>query len=78
MITYDDNGVIWPIFYRLALSEMVVPYGVPEHPHPRKHAFDVYIPLIMVSGSASALIVLGQQGVRHTSFHLNALFYGHP
>ncbi|PIL34657.1 hypothetical protein GSI_03437 [Ganoderma sinense ZZ0214-1] len=40
-ITYDDNGVVRPIFYRLALSEMVVPYGAPEHPHPRKHAFDV-------------------------------------
>ncbi|TBU23317.1 peroxisomal copper amine oxidase [Dichomitus squalens] len=40
-ITYNDDGVIRPIFYRLSLSEMVVPYGAPEHPHPRKHAFDV-------------------------------------
>ena len=64
-ITYDDNGVVRPIFYRLALSEMVVPYGAPEHPHPRKHAFDVYVPPSTVSGSISALIVLGQRGVRH-------------
>ncbi|KAI0710687.1 peroxisomal copper amine oxidase [Earliella scabrosa] len=40
-ITYNDNGTVRPIFYRLSLSEMVVPYGAPEHPHPRKHAFDV-------------------------------------
>ncbi|OBT75859.1 hypothetical protein VF21_04372 [Pseudogymnoascus sp. 05NY08] len=30
-----------PIFYRLSLVEMVVPYGNPEHPHQRKHAFDL-------------------------------------
>lgn len=40
-ITYNDDGNIRPIFYRLSLAEMVVPYGAPEHPHPRKHAFDV-------------------------------------
>ncbi|KAH9895668.1 copper amine oxidase [Cubamyces lactineus] len=40
-ITYNDDGNIRPIFYRLSLSEMVVPYGAPDHPHPRKHAFDV-------------------------------------
>ncbi|KAI0755527.1 peroxisomal copper amine oxidase [Fomes fomentarius] len=40
-ITYNDNGTVRPIFYRLALSEMIVPYAAPEHPHPRKHAFDV-------------------------------------
>ncbi|KAI0668175.1 peroxisomal copper amine oxidase [Trametes maxima] len=40
-ITYNDNGNVRPVFYRLSLSEMVVPYGAPEHPHPRKHAFDV-------------------------------------
>lgn len=28
-------------FYRLSLAEMVVPYGNPEHPHQRKHAFDL-------------------------------------
>ncbi|KAA1470912.1 peroxisomal copper amine oxidase [Dentipellis sp. KUC8613] len=39
-ITYDDDGVLRPIFYRLSLAEMVVPYGAPEHPHPRKFAFD--------------------------------------
>jgi primary-amine oxidase len=35
-ITYNDNGTIRPIFYRLSLVEMVVPYGAPEFPHPRK------------------------------------------
>ncbi|KAH8105229.1 peroxisomal copper amine oxidase [Cristinia sonorae] len=39
-VTYNDEGTIRPLFYRLSLSEMVVPYGAPEHPHPRKHAFD--------------------------------------
>ncbi|EGN93764.1 hypothetical protein SERLA73DRAFT_115814 [Serpula lacrymans var. lacrymans S7.3] len=39
-ITYNDNGEIRPIFYRLSLAEMVVPYGAPEFPHPRKFAFD--------------------------------------
>ncbi|KAJ2933135.1 hypothetical protein H1R20_g3948, partial [Candolleomyces eurysporus] len=39
-ITYNDNGEIRPLFYRLSLAEMVVPYGAPEFPHPRKFAFD--------------------------------------
>ena len=46
-ITYNDDGNVRPIFYRLSLSEMVVPYGAPEHPHPRKHAFDVYVPELL-------------------------------
>ncbi|KAI6785943.1 primary-amine oxidase [Emericellopsis cladophorae] len=36
-----DKGVERPIFYRMSLAEMVVPYGNPEHPHQRKHAFDL-------------------------------------
>ncbi|KAL9620082.1 MAG: hypothetical protein Q9160_005372 [Pyrenula sp. 1 TL-2023] len=42
-ITYFDKteGKVRPIFYRLSLAEMVVPYGNPEHPHQRKHAFDL-------------------------------------
>lgn len=40
-ITYNDDGVLRPLFYRLSLAEMVVPYSAPEHPHPRKFAFDV-------------------------------------
>jgi primary-amine oxidase len=40
-ITYNDNGEVRPIFYRLSLAEMVVPYAAPEFPHPRKCAFDV-------------------------------------
>ncbi|KAF8664615.1 hypothetical protein AX16_000714 [Volvariella volvacea WC 439] len=39
-ITYNDHGEIRPLIYRLSLAEMVVPYGAPEHPHPRKFAFD--------------------------------------
>ncbi|TRM66237.1 copper amine oxidase [Schizophyllum amplum] len=39
-ITYNDNGEIRPLFYRLSLAEMVVPYGAPEFPHSRKFAFD--------------------------------------
>jgi len=42
-ITYNDNGVIRPIFYRLSLTEMVVPYAAPEHPHTRKFAFDMLV-----------------------------------
>ena len=29
-----------PVFYRLSIAEMVVPYAAPEFPHPRKFAFD--------------------------------------
>jgi len=39
-VTYNDHGEVRPLFYKLALAEMVVPYGAPEHPHPRKFAFD--------------------------------------
>ncbi|KAI4234092.1 MAG: hypothetical protein LQ352_008193, partial [Teloschistes flavicans] len=39
-ITYNDKGNERGVFYRLSLAEMVVPYGNPEHPHQRKHAFD--------------------------------------
>ena len=42
-ITYNDDGVIRPIFYRLSVAEMVVPYAAPEHPHARKLAFDVLV-----------------------------------
>lgn len=42
-ISYFDKAEnrVRPIFYRLSLAEMVVPYGNPEHPHQRKHAFDL-------------------------------------
>lgn len=42
-ITYNDDGVLRPLFYRLSLAEMVVPYAAPEHPHARKFAFDVCV-----------------------------------
>ncbi|KAM0496019.1 hypothetical protein ACHAPB_007366 [Verticillium nonalfalfae] len=35
------EGKARPLFYRLSLAEMVVPYGNPDHPHHRKHAFDI-------------------------------------
>ncbi|KAK9469689.1 copper amine oxidase [Lipomyces arxii] len=40
-ITYNDHGEVRPLFYRISLAEMVVPYGCPDHPHQRKHAFDL-------------------------------------
>ncbi|EWC47784.1 Cu amine oxidase 1 [Drechslerella stenobrocha 248] len=40
-ITYKDKGTARPLFYRLSLAEMVVPYGNPEMWHYRKHAFDL-------------------------------------
>ncbi|KAI1617600.1 primary-amine oxidase [Exophiala viscosa] len=42
-ITYFDKNEskARPVFYRLSLAEMVVPYGNPERPHQRKHAFDL-------------------------------------
>ncbi|PWN49683.1 peroxisomal copper amine oxidase [Violaceomyces palustris] len=36
-----SNPLERPLFYRISLSEMVVPYGDPAHPHYRKFAFDV-------------------------------------
>ena len=40
-VCYDD-GIkgVRPLFYRLSISEMVVPYGVTKFPGHRKHAFD--------------------------------------
>ncbi|OAA44209.1 copper amine oxidase [Metarhizium rileyi] len=40
-IRYNDHGTLRPIFYRMSLVEMVVPYGNPDRPHQRKHAFDL-------------------------------------
>lgn len=40
-VTYNDDGEVRPLFYRMALVELVVPYAAPEHPHPRKFAFDL-------------------------------------
>ncbi|KAK5109430.1 hypothetical protein LTR62_006989 [Meristemomyces frigidus] len=40
-ITFTDKETVRPLFYRLSLAEMVVPYGNPTHPHQRKHAFDL-------------------------------------
>jgi primary-amine oxidase len=36
-VRYDDH----PLFYRLSLSEMFVPYGDPRSPYARKAAFDL-------------------------------------
>ncbi|KAG7696638.1 hypothetical protein KL951_003094 [Ogataea haglerorum] len=40
-LSYNDHGNVRPIFHRLSLSEMIVPYGSPEFPHQRKHALDI-------------------------------------
>ncbi|GME81606.1 unnamed protein product [Ambrosiozyma monospora] len=40
-IKYNDHGNVRPIFHRLSLSEMIVPYGSPDFPHQRKHALDI-------------------------------------
>lgn len=40
-VSYQDGDERRPLFYRMSLSEMVVPYAEPSTPHFRKHAFDV-------------------------------------
>ncbi|KAI8979475.1 copper amine oxidase [Mycotypha africana] len=40
-ISYQDGPEKRPLFYRISLSEMVVPYADTNTPHHRKHAFDV-------------------------------------
>ncbi|KAH3670886.1 hypothetical protein OGAPHI_000597 [Ogataea philodendri] len=40
-ISYNDHGNVRPIFHRMSLSEMIVPYGCPDFPHQRKHALDI-------------------------------------
>lgn len=40
-ITYNDHGNVRPLFHRMSLSEMVVPYGDPSFKHFRKHALDI-------------------------------------
>ncbi|KAI8989332.1 copper amine oxidase [Pilobolus umbonatus] len=40
-VSYQDGVEKRPLFYRISLSEMVVPYADPSTPHHRKHAFDV-------------------------------------
>jgi primary-amine oxidase len=40
-ISLNDEGTRRSLFYRMSLVEMNVPYGNPERPHQRKHAFDL-------------------------------------
>lgn len=40
-ISYEDKGVVRPIMYRAALSEMVVPYGDASPTHWNKNVFDM-------------------------------------
>lgn len=40
-VTYNDHGNVRPLFHRMSIAEMVVPYGEPGFPHQRKHAFDL-------------------------------------
>lgn len=39
--SYNDHGKVRPLFHRISLCEMVVPYGSPDFPHQRKHALDI-------------------------------------
>ncbi|GAA5805841.1 copper amine oxidase [Helicostylum pulchrum] len=40
-VNYQDGNERRPLFYRIAISEMVVPYADPSSPYNRKQAFDV-------------------------------------
>lgn len=40
-ITFNDHGKVRPIFHRMSLAEMIVPYGAPDFRHFRKHALDI-------------------------------------
>jgi primary-amine oxidase len=40
-VGWYDKGRLRPIFHRLSLAEMIVPYAAPFPPHFRKNAFDV-------------------------------------
>ncbi|XP_037032511.1 copper amine oxidase 1-like [Bradysia coprophila] len=40
-VSYRDGNKTRPLFYRISLSEMVVPYGDPRPPYHRKSAFDI-------------------------------------
>lgn len=40
-INYNDHGNVRPLFHRISLAEMIVPYGCPDFPHQRKHALDI-------------------------------------
>lgn len=41
MVLYDVHYDRRPLFYRLSLSDMAIPYGDPRHPFHRKQAFDL-------------------------------------
>jgi primary-amine oxidase len=41
MVLYDVHYAGRPLFYRLSLSDMAIPYADPRHPFHRKQAFDL-------------------------------------
>ncbi len=41
MVLYDVHYAGQPLFYRLSLSDMAIPYADPRHPFHRKEAFDL-------------------------------------
>ncbi|KAK0725476.1 copper amine oxidase [Lasiosphaeris hirsuta] len=41
MVLYDVHYDNRPLFYRLSLSDMAIPYADPRHPYHRKQAFDL-------------------------------------
>mmetsp|Transcript_31352 Transcript_31352/g.87934 ORF Transcript_31352/g.87934 Transcript_31352/m.87934 type:complete len:679 (-) Transcript_31352:87-2123(-) len=40
-IRYKDGPIVRPLFHRMSVCEMVVPYGSPSPIHNRKNAFDI-------------------------------------
>lgn len=40
-LNYNDHGNVRPLFHRVSICEMIVPYGNPDFPHHRKHALDL-------------------------------------
>ncbi|KAF8861000.1 hypothetical protein BDZ45DRAFT_619172 [Acephala macrosclerotiorum] len=41
MVLYDVHYAGRPLFYRLSLSDMAIPYADPRHPYHKKQAFDL-------------------------------------
>ncbi|KAI9623240.1 hypothetical protein H4Q26_014736 [Puccinia striiformis f. sp. tritici PST-130] len=57
-VSFIMEGRVRPLFYRLSLAEMVVPYAAPESPHHRKFAFDVgEYGLVNVSLEGQAVVI---------------------
>lgn len=40
-VVFNEDGHLRPLFYRISLTEMAVPFGAKGHSHHRKHAYDL-------------------------------------